>query len=669
MNFLDGLNPKQKEAVLHQDGPLLIIAGAGAGKTKTLTHRILNLIVNGVDPIRILAITFTNKASKEMKERVTHLIQTSKDLNLPINDTVTPFVSTFHALGVYILKNEYHALGIRRSFSIYDRNDSKSLVKKIIKELDYDPKQYDPGMILSLIGKAKSDLIKIEEYEVETADNPAKELAFKVWQKYKQKLREENALDFDDLLYEPTLLLQRNSEIREKYQRRWDYIHIDEYQDTNEVQYQLSKMLAEKHKNICVVGDADQNIYSWRGATIKNIMNFEEDYPNATEIVLEENYRSTQNILAAANSVIKKNFKRKEKNLFTKNKEGDKLVLFNAHSEYDEGNFVTEQCRELIDSGIKEDDIAVLYRTNFQSRVLEEVFLRNKIAYQVLGTRFFDRKEIKDVISYLKYALNPNDSTSLGRIINFPTRGIGKVGYLKILEGNGDQLSGKAKEGYKSFQDFIKKLQDKLTNSKPSEIIKFIFTDSGIETELHKDKEFGEDRILNIKELVSLATKYDSVASKSLTEGDDGKQEGLESFIEDISLLSDQDELDSSTSLGASKKGVKLMTVHASKGLEFKYVFIVGLEQGLFPSDGFIDDERDEEEERRLFYVALTRAMQKVFLVYASFRNIYGRQVVNTPSEFIGDIEDDYLEIFEDENSFRGKKDTASLAKSIFIDF
>lgn len=650
MQFLENLNSKQREAVLHQKGPLLIIAGAGAGKTKTLTSRILNLIINGVDPQKILAITFTNKAANEMKDRVWSLIQNSKELNLPINDTQPPFISTFHSLGVFICKKEYQALGIKRSFSIYDRNDSKTLIKNIIKELDYDPKMYEPGMILSLIGKAKSDMLTLEEYETEIVDNPIKELALKVWEKYRKRLKEENALDFDDLLYEPTLLLVKNKEIREKYQKTWDYIHIDEYQDTNEVQYQLTKMLGEKHKNICVVGDADQNIYSWRGATIKNIMNFEEDYPNATEIVLEENYRSTQNILGAANSVIKKNIKRKEKNLFTKNTEGEKLSLFNAYNEYDEANFVIEQCRGLLEKGIEEDEIAVLYRTNFQSRVLEEVFLQNKVPYQILGTRFFDRKEIKDVVSYLKYALNPNDSTSLGRIINFPSRGIGKVSYLKILEGGANSLSGKTLEGYRSFQNFISRLQKKITNSKPSEIIKFIFMDSGIETELHKDKEFGEDRILNIKELVSLATKYD-----------DGGNEGLEKFIEDISLLSDQDEL------GNGKKGIKLMTIHASKGLEFKYVFIVGLEQGLFPSENF-DEDKDEEEERRLFYVALTRAKEKVFLIFASFRNIFGRQVVNTPSEFINDIEDDYLEIFENENTPR-RDDTTSLAKSIFIDF
>lgn len=652
MEFLDTLNPKQKEAAMHTEGPLLIIAGAGAGKTKTLTHKILNLIVNGVDPRKILAITFTNKAAKEMKERVNHLIQTSKDLNLPINDTASPFMSTFHSLGVFILKNEYQTVGIRRSFSIYDRNDSKSLVKKIIKDLDYDPKQYEPGMILSLIGKAKSDLIKLEEYEVDGQSNPQKELVFKVWREYKKRLKEENALDFDDLIYVPTLLLIENKEVREKYQRMWDYIHIDEYQDTNEAQYQMSKMLVGKHGNICVVGDADQNIYSWRGATIKNIMNFEADYPNATEIVLEQNYRSTQNILGAANTVIKKNINRKDKNLFTQNSEGDKLTLFNAYNEYDEADFVVEQSRELIEKGISADEIAVLYRTNFQSRVLEEVFLRNKIDYQVLGTRFFDRKEVKDVISYLKYALNPSDSTSLGRIINFPTRGIGKVSYLKILEGNVGDLSGKAKENYLSFQNFIKKLQDKLKNGKPSEIIKMIYEDTGVEAELRKDKEGGEDRILNIKELVSLASKYD-----------EQEKEGLEQFIEDISLLSDQDELNN------NKSGVKLMTVHASKGLEFKNVFIVGLEQGLFPSDGFSED-RDEEEERRLFYVALTRAMEKVFLIYASFRNIFGRQIVNTPSEFLEDIGDDYLEIFEQEESkYKNDGSSEGLAKNIFIDF
>jgi DNA helicase-2/ATP-dependent DNA helicase PcrA len=651
MEFLNGLNSKQKEAVLHKDGPLLIVAGAGAGKTKTLTHRVLNLIVNGVEPRKILAITFTNKAASEMKERVKSLIQTSKDLNLPINDTVSPFVSTFHSLGVFILKNEYKTLGIKRSFSIYDRNDSKTLIKNIIKELDYDPKRYEPGMILSLIGKAKSDLVKIEEYAVQAEENPVKDLAFKVWQKYKKRLREEDALDFDDLLYEPTLLLQKDKDIREKYQRMWEYIHVDEYQDTNEVQYQMVKMISEKHKNICVVGDADQNIYSWRGATIKNIMNFEEDYPDATEIVLEQNYRSTQNILSAANSVIKKNRKRKEKNLFTENHEGEKVALFNAYNEYKEAEFVVDRCTELIDEGVDEDQIAVLYRTNFQSRVLEEIFLRDKVPYQIIGTRFFDRKEIKDVISYLKYALNPNDMTSLGRIINFPTRGIGKVSYLKILEGKEGELSGKAAQSFQDFKLKIKNLKLKIESSKPSEVVTFIFKETGIEEELHKDKENGSDRILNIKELVSLATKYD-----------EDVEAGMERFIEDISLLSDQDELNN------NKKGVKLMTVHASKGLEFEYVFIVGLEEGLFPSDGF-DEDKDEEEERRLFYVALTRAMKKVFLVYTSFRRIFGRQVVNSPSEFIDDIEDDYLEIFEQDDENSGNQDSSSLAKDIFIDF
>jgi DNA helicase II / ATP-dependent DNA helicase PcrA len=651
MEILNGLNPQQKKAVEHKDGPLLIIAGAGAGKTKTLTHRILNLIINGVDPENILAITFTNKAAKEMKERAAHLIQTSKQLNLPINDTRPPFVSTFHSLGVFILKNEHNLLGIKKHFSIYDKGDSKSIVRDIIKSLDYDPKQYDPGMILSLISKAKSDMLTLEEYETRANEDPIKELTFKVWTKYKTRLKEEEAFDFDDLLYRTAFLLRENLEVRRKYQERWKYIHIDEYQDTNEVQYQLAKMLAEKHHNICVVGDADQNIYSWRGATIKNILNFEEDYPETTEIVLEENYRSTQNILSAANSVIVKNKRRKDKNLFTKNKEGDRLSLYNAYNEYDEAQFVVERCSESLVNGTNPDEIAVLYRTNFQSRVLEEVFLRSKIPYQILGTRFFDRKEVKDVISYLKYALNEKDLASLGRIINFPARGIGKVGFLKICEGRPEGLSGKAREAFVGFQNFIKKLQLKLQSEKPSEIIKFILKDSGIEIELLKDREDGEDRILNIQELVSLATKYD-----------EGGAEGLEKFIEDISLLSDQDELNN------NKKGVKLMTIHASKGLEFDYVFITGLEQGLFPSEGFNED-RDEEEERRLFYVALTRAKEKVFLSYAGFRKIFGREVVNIPSEFIEDIEDDYIEIFENVDSPRGKKDTVSLAKSIFIDF
>jgi DNA helicase II / ATP-dependent DNA helicase PcrA len=654
---LKGLNDKQKQAVLHTDGPLLIIAGAGAGKTKTLTHRVLNLIVNGVNPHKILAITFTNKAAKEMKERVEDLIKASKSLNLPIShislDTGMPFVSTFHSLGVYILKRESELLGLRKHFSIYDRSDSKSVVKNVLKELDYDPKQYEPGMILSLIGKAKSDMIRLDEYEADAESDYMKEVVSKVWRKYQKRLKDEDALDFDDLLYRAAFLLKDNKEIREKYQDRWDYIHIDEYQDTNEVQYQLVKMLGEKHQNVCVVGDADQNIYSWRGATIKNILHFEKDYPEAHEIVLEQNYRSTQNILSAANAVIKKNTRRIEKNLFTQNDEGDLLTLFNAYDEYDEADFVTKRAQELIDGGTNPNDIAVLYRTNFQSRVLEELFLQSKIPYQILGTRFFDRKEVKDVVAYLKYALNENDLTSLGRIINFPTRGIGKVGFLKICEGNAADLSGKAKANYVEFQKTIKTLQNKVETATPSEVIKFIFTETGIEEALHKDKEFGEERILNIQELVSLATRYDALEADS-----------MEKFLEDISLLSDQDELDNKD---AKKNGVKLMTVHASKGLEFDHVFVTGLEQGLFPSDGF-DEDRDDEEERRLFYVAITRAKKKVYLTYASVRKIFGRGVVNVPSEFIDDIEDDYLEIFQNEERC-DRGDTGSLAKDIFIDF
>lgn len=656
MDFLNGLNDKQKEAVLHTEGPLLIIAGAGAGKTKTLTHRVLNLMVKGVESHKILAITFTNKAAKEMKERIAHLIKTSKELNLPVNDTQMPFVSTFHSLGVYILKRESQYLGLKKTFSIYDRNDSKSIIKAVMKELGYDIKQYDPGMILSMIGKAKSDMISINEYEVDSEGDFMKEITLKVWKGYQKRLKNEDALDFDDLLYRTAFLLKENKEIREKYQKMWDYIHIDEYQDTNEVQYQLAKMLGEKHKNVCVVGDADQNIYSWRGATIKNILHFEKDYPNATEVVLEQNYRSTQNILSAANSVIQKNKRRIPKNLFTKNTEGDRLTLFNAYDEYDEATFIVEQISELINGGFETNEIAVLYRTNFQSRVLEELFLQSKIPYQILGTRFFDRKEVKDVIGYLKYAMNENDLTSLGRIINFPTRGIGKVSYLKICEGNAGQLTGKAKQSYVDFEKKITLLRSKIQKEKPSEIIKFIFKETGIETELHKDKEGGEERILNIQELVSLATRYDELES-----------DAMEKFIEDISLLSDQDELDK------NQDGVKLMTIHASKGLEFDCVFVTGLEQGLFPSDGFGDEQKDDEEERRLFYVALTRAKKKVYLTYAGIRKIYGRGVVNVPSEFINEIEDDYIEIFESSSchSRAGGSggDSSSLARDIFIDF
>ncbi len=652
MQYLDSLNQKQKEAVLCTKGPLLIIAGAGAGKTKTLTYRILHLIQQGVEPRKILAITFTNKAAKEMKERVHHLLSQY----FPNDDwaMTSPFLSTFHALGVFIIKNEYQTIGIKKFFSIYDRSDSISLIKKIMKNKGIDAKQFDPKTFISLIGRAKSDLIELKQYEADAMGDFIKEKVAEVWHDYAKKMREENALDFDDLLYEAVLLLKKNKEIREKYQDMFEYVHIDEYQDTNEVQYQLSKMLVEKHKNLCVVGDADQNIYSWRGATIKNILNFEHDYPDATEVLLEQNYRSTKTIIAAANDVIRKNKRRKDKNLFTDNEDGEKITMFNGYDENDEARFVLDEMRRLHEEGVSYKDMTVLYRANYQSRVFEETAIRKSVPYQIIGTRFFDRKEIKDVIAYLKYALNPDDFTSLSRIINLPARGIGKVSEMKIVEKKSFELSGKARDAYMNFESLITRIRMQIGKVSVSEVLKFIFEHTGLEGEYLKDREEGMDRIQNVKELVSLATKYDEVVS----------EESLFKFIEDVSLYSDQDEISEEVD------AVRFMTIHASKGLEFNYVFIVGLEQGLFPSENF-DTNKDEEEERRLFYVALTRACKKLYLTYAGMRKMYGSLMVNTPSEFLMDIPEAYVEIYGDEPRYGGsdEPDTSSLAKSIFIDF
>lgn len=655
MKYLDSLNDKQKEAVLATEGPLLVIAGAGAGKTKTLTYRILHLIQKGVDPRKILSITFTNKAAAEMKERVKALLTE----HFPNDDwnAVSPFLSTFHSLGVFIIKNEYQTLGIKKYFSIYDRSDSISLIKKIMKKKGIDAKQHDPKSFISHIGRAKSDMIELSAYEAESQGDYIKDQVAGVWKEYRAQMRKENALDFDDLLYEAVLLLKKNPEILEKYQNMFEYVHIDEYQDTNEVQYQLSKMLVAKHKNICVVGDADQNIYSWRGATIKNILNFEHDYPNYSEVLLEQNYRSTKTIIAAANDVIRKNKRRKDKNLFTENVDGEKITTFNGYDENDEARFVIDEMRRLHqDERVAYKDMTVLYRANYQSRVFEETAIRKSIPYQIIGTRFFDRKEIKEVLSYVKYAINPDDFTSLSRIINLPTRGIGKVSEMKIVEGRANELSGKARDSYLNFESLMARIRSQIGKVSVSEFIKFIFEHTNLEIEYMKDKENGMDRVQNVKELVSLATKYD----------EDITQEALFKFIEDVSLYSDQDEISEDVD------AIRLMTIHASKGLEFDYVFIVGLEQGLFPSESF-DTNKDEEEERRLFYVAITRACKKLYLSYAGMRKMYGSLIVNTPSEFLMDIADEYLEIYGDEVRYNGgsddEPDTAGLAKSIFIDF
>ena len=639
MQHLANLNEKQKEAALHTKGPLLILAGAGAGKTKTITHRIVNLIKEGVAPEKILAVTFTNKAAKEMRERIIAEIRK----NSPEQDTV-PFVSTFHSLGVYIIKENSRLLGLTKYFTILDESDANSIIKDALKELNLDPKQYEPRKIKGIISREKGKFVQLADYE-ERANDPTRSeggsmgrVVAQVWRLYEKRKTAENSLDFDDLLIKSTRLLKDNAEIRKTYQDRWEYIHIDEYQDTNEVQYLMSKLLSEVTKNICVVGDGDQNIYSWRGANLKNILNFEKDYPNATIVLLEENYRSTQNILEAANEIIRKNQFRLDKNLFTKKEVGDKIGLYEALDESDEADFIATKILEIIDANSDDlADIAVLYRANFQSRALEEAMLRYNVPYQVLGVKFFERKEIKDTLSYLRAALSPESLSDIKRIINFPVRGIGKVTVAKIFANEMDGLPIKVKIKINNFYQTLEEIREKIQTSKASEVIKFAVKRSGIELELSSGSDEDQERLENIKELATLALKYDALENGA----------GIEKLLEDASLASDQDSLiindDKKETI---KSAVKLMTVHAAKGLEFKYVFIAGLEDGLFPHQRMGDTKsgEDSEEERRLFYVALTRAKSKLFLSFANFRTIFGSRQINAPSEFISDIPADILE-------------------------
>ena len=678
---LDGLNTEQKEAALHMKGAILIVAGAGAGKTKTITHRIVNLIKNGVAPEKILAVTFTNKAAKEMRERV--VVEIAKNTK---GQGKIPFVSTFHSLGVFIIKENARLLGLTKYFTILDEGDSTSLIKDILKELGIDPKQYDPKKIKNIISREKGKFIHLADYtEREGAGVSAfGKIVAQVWNLYEKQKMKENSLDFDDLLLKATKLLKENKEILEIYQDRWEYIHVDEYQDTNEVQYLMCKLLSEKNKNICVVGDADQNIYSWRGANLKNILSFEKDYPNAKIILLEQNYRSTKNILEAANEIIKKNKYRPDKNLFTDNIVGEKIGLYEALDETDEAEFVATKILEILDNPassnffslrtaernsslekIEKDgvvgradnvfssgddaeqdiprkniagsaDIAILYRANFQSRALEEAMLRYNIPYQVLGVKFFERKEIKDTLAYLRAALNPDSLSDIKRIINFPARGIGKVTLAKIFADERETLPIKVRVKVNNFYTTLEEISEKIKNDKVSAVIKFVVKKSGIEQELQGGGEEDIERLENIKELATLALKYDNLENGT----------GVEKLLEDASLASDQDSLIDRGEKKETVGAVKLMTVHASKGLEFKYVFVTGLEDGLFPHERQNEGQtgEDREEERRLFYVALTRAKEKLFLSFANFRTIFGSRQINTPSEFIGDIPADLLE-------------------------
>mgnify|MGYP000616916949 FL=1 len=627
-----GLNPQQAEAVINTEGPMLIMAGAGSGKTKVLTCRVANLLQKGVRPYRILAITFTNKAAAEMRERVNNMSgPAAKDV----------WLFTFHAFCARFLRMEIDKLpGYGGNFAIYDTADSQNLIKQILKEMNLDDKRFQPSGILSRISNAKNALQDAAAFARQAGDFYEQKVA-DIYSRYEQKLQLNNALDFDDLLMLSIKLLQENKEVREKYQDRFDYLLVDEYQDTNHAQYLLTKFLAAKHRNICVVGDADQSIYGWRGADIQNILDFEKDYPDAKVIKLEQNYRSTQIILDAANAVIENNTGRKPKNLWTENKSGADIIYFQAVDERDEARFVIEQLQNLQRTENKKlGDMAILYRTNTQSRIFEEMLIKSGISYNMVGgLKFYERKEIKDIIAYLRVIFNPADSLSLLRIINVPKRGIGDASLAKIQSyaaANNVSLfeavsNAAAIDGLSSR--FVSKLDDlagiifelmNLASEAPVEdLIDRVLRDTGYLEELENERTpQAQSRIDNLHELISVA--QDFAASE--------EENNLENFLAHVALVSDIDD----TELG--EDAITLMTLHSSKGLEFPVVFLVGMEEGLFPHARTLMDETEIEEERRLCYVGITRAKEKLFLSSTKMRTIYGNTVTYPPSRFLQEI-------------------------------
>lgn len=620
------LNPAQQEAAFRTEGPLLIIAGAGAGKTKTLTERIVTIIKNGTDPRNVLAVTFTNKAAKEMRERIIGRLEEEHVIEKENPYHPTPIIKTFHSLGLMMLGEQASTLGLLKHPTILDSADSLSIIKRAVEQLSLDPKINDPSKIRSIISREKSDFVSQIDYHKKVA-TAQMDIVSSVWRIYEEELKRQKAVDFDDLIVKTVHMLEDHPSIRALYQKRFSYIHVDEYQDTNGAQYAFIKLLVNPEKNnICVVGDTDQNIYSWRGANIRNILNFEKDFAGAHTVLLEENYRSTGNILTLANKAIKKNTVRTEKNLFTSQGEGAKIEITPCWDETAEAEQLARKCKTLIEEGEDPTQIAVLYRANFQSRILEEGFLKENVIYNLLGTKFFERKEIKDVLSYLRAALNRSSQPDLRRVFDTPKRGIGKVTIAKIFAG--EEIPAKATQKISEVYEFLDKIMTLLETEPLSHVIQMILVDSGMEKEMLEGSSEDRERLENARELVSLTLRYDGISGI----------DALTQFLEETSLQSDQD------NDTKEKKGVRLMTVHASKGLEFNRVFVVGLEQDLFPHKNIGNRKRskeEEEEERRLFYVAVTRARKQLYLSYAELRTIFGQKQINAPSEFLEDVDDD----------------------------
>lgn len=644
-SVFDKLNPAQAEAAGYIQGPLLIIAGAGSGKTRVLTCRIAYLLEQGVNPYNILAITFTNKAAAEMRERVTHMVgHAAKDI----------WLSTFHAFCAKFLRMEIDKLGgYSRNFVIYDSTDSQNLIKSCLRELNLDEKQFTPSSIQNSISNSKNELIGSREF-ARAADNFHAQKVAEVFTLYEQKLVKANALDFDDLLMLAVRLLQTSDEVQEKYQNKFKYILIDEYQDTNQAQYLLAQILAAKYRNLCVVGDADQSIYAWRGADIRNILDFETDYPEAKVIKLEQNYRSTKVILDAANAVIDNNSNRKPKSLWTENAQGEPITHYLAYDEREEARFITDTITKLNTVYRRRyGELAVLYRTNAQSRAIEEAFLRCGIPYTVVGgTKFYDRKEIRDMLAYLRVIFNPADALALQRIINVPRRGIGDTTIGRLTEfaaqnnltlfdvvSNAEQvpsLTARAKKPLESLAELIFNLIAIKDTMNVKDLIDKVMHVSGYMAELQAEGTIeAEGRIENLRELLTVAKEFAT----------DDIEDNLENFLSHVALVADIDSAD------LAGERVTLMTLHSAKGLEFAYVFLAGMEEGIFPHSRTLMSETELEEERRLCYVGITRAQRKLYLTNARMRTIYGNSVMYPPSRFLSEVPRELIEAHVPKNT------------------
>ncbi|WP_285121744.1 DNA helicase PcrA [Lactococcus petauri] len=650
--LLNGMNEKQAEAVQTTEGPLLIMAGAGSGKTRVLTNRIAYLIDEKmVNPWNILAITFTNKAAREMRERALNLTPAAQDT----------LIATFHSMCVRILRRDADHIGYNRNFTIIDPGEQKTLMKRILKEANLDPKKWEPKTLLNTISNAKNDLLDPEAYEGQiNARNPYELLTARVYKTYQAELRKAESMDFDDLIMQTLRLFDKNPDVLAYYQGKFQYIHVDEYQDTNHAQYQLVKLMAQRFKNICVVGDADQSIYGWRGADMQNILDFEKDYPDAKVVLLEENYRSTKTILQAANNVINNNVNRRPKKLWTQNNDGENILYYRANDERDEAIFTASTINEQVQAGRKYSDFAVLYRTNAQSRTIEEAFLKSNIPYSmVAGTKFYSRKEIRDVISYLNVIANPRDNMSFERIVNEPKRGVGPSALEKLrnfadMQGKSlaestlditlSDIRGKAAGEIYNLGLIFDFLRSFIETSSITELVEEMLDRTGYMKFLRMQANLeAQTRIENIEEFLSVTKNFDEKSEVPLDEmtGEPIKETGLDRlsrFLNEVSLLSEVDEYEEASD------AVTMMTLHAAKGLEFPVVFLIGMEENIFPLSRVNDDPDELEEERRLAYVGITRAEEFLYMTNANQRVLYGKTSYNRPSRFISEIDDELLD-------------------------